>query len=1402
MRAVFKRLSSAVCVMLIFATTLIGQGINNPINKISIASPSAAALGKYGDIPVSYHTGLPQINIPIYSVTAGPLSLPISVSYHASGLKVQEPASWTGAGWSLNSGGVITRSVAGLPDDFGEGITSNQTHGHYSHYGFSNYYFASLSSGGNSTLPDWQNFARGYKDGEPDLYFFNFGSYSGKFYFRDDRTPVIIPAADFKIDPYFTGTGYIQGFVITTLNGTKYYFGNTPGITGAAPVEYTQSVTSQNGVSTANVISSWYLNKIASADSIFSINLTYENETYGYHTVSMFPVAEPIPTAPQSGGGSTTPGEPGEIQATSFPATHGYDLVKNIVQGVRLTKISFPAGNVIFSTDGMAARTDLSDPAATYNADAVNQTAKPLGSIQINDGTTVVKKFNFSYSYFSDNTTPLPQDILNFAPALSTDKQRLKLESIQELSGDGTASKPPYYFSYFTEQVPRRLSFSIDHWGFNNGVTTNTGLIPTYTKYNSNLTTNVPGANRDAVWPAMRAGTLQQIIYPTGGYTLFEFEPNSVYNSSTTNVNVNLVNLTVHLYGQSSYSSSFPFTTNGNAMNVALNNTSNYSAVLTITNNSNAIVYTNNAGNGLISPINPLTLPQGTYTATLTLPSYSGLTGGCTAAITQWQSVTTNNTILVGGNRIKSITHSDGVSTNNTVTNYDYSGDNGLTSGILYNKPVYVGVIRNDLIKDIGYYNNTNAGFTQYPSVYGCLTFPDATCYKSPSSIRPMASTQGNHIGYAQVKVTQTGNGFSKYKYYGTTGIPVWQANNGDIAITTVNLQGCNANEPNFPSAPLPFDYKRGELQWEAHYNESGQKLKESFYTPVFVDDPQQTPAFMTTSYSFPTNTIYLGTYYQLKSAHKLQMQVVETSFDPVTGISSTSTKTEYYESPYHNQVTRVSTTNSKNETVEIKNKYASDYRIASCDNIADGYTQYTSDCASCLATYNVIKADTSCKSLCQSNAYLNYQQCLMTARVNYVAYRKTNFTNPVNTFKTNHDNAKAAADAELKPVLQLQDDYNNALLETSKWKNGNLLIASFNRYDFSATSGNKVYLNKVQAINIGAPSTTFTPSIVSTSSTGLVKDTRYSDESTVKYYNGNIAEITGKDGIPTAYIWGYNNTLPIVQSNGISHTALLSAYNGAGGTESSVDQIRPYLPQGKKLVSTYTYIPITGMTKETNVSGTPTSYEYDKLQRLLLVRDLNGNIVKQYDYRYQVLPPSGSAQWIATGNTRCKPCPQNNAYLTNILQQEERDMNPISATYNTLRWNDAGTSSSCVSNADWQNTTTAVRCRYNKITHQYTGEQEQEQMDMNPCSSTYGQTQWVVIGVNYNICPVPTTCNSQNCTGVNKKCINGNCETGVRVNDGTRKIGTGTWQCAFHYVWSDGSTSPQYTETNPSPCY
>ena len=46
-------------------------------------SPTAAALGLYGEYPVSLSTGTPEISIPIYEIRSKKLNLPISLNYMA-----------------------------------------------------------------------------------------------------------------------------------------------------------------------------------------------------------------------------------------------------------------------------------------------------------------------------------------------------------------------------------------------------------------------------------------------------------------------------------------------------------------------------------------------------------------------------------------------------------------------------------------------------------------------------------------------------------------------------------------------------------------------------------------------------------------------------------------------------------------------------------------------------------------------------------------------------------------------------------------------------------------------------------------------------------------------------------------------------------------------------------------------------------------------------------------------------------------------------------------------------------------------------------------------------------------------------------------------------------------------
>jgi hypothetical protein len=229
-------------------------------------------------------------------------------------------------------------------------------------------------------------------------------------------------------------------------------------------------------------------------------------------------------------------------------------------------------------------------------------------------------------------------------------------------------------------------------------------------------------------------------------------------------------------------------------------------------------------------------------------------------------------------------------------------------------------------------------------------------------------------------------------------------------------------------------------------------------------------------------------------------------------------------------------------------------------------------------------------------------------------------------------------------------------------------------------------------------------------------------------------------NNVKEVYLYGYGSEYPVAKIlNTTYSTASGSITQSVLDNPSSDQALRTHLNNLRAIpgamVSTYTYKPLVGITSETDSRGKSIYYEYDAFNRLAFVRDQDSNILRRYDYKYKLYTHS-NAVWQTTGVTRCKPCPANSSYNSNILQNEERDNNSNSSSYHQTRWVDAGASSTCVITADWQNTATPPRCK--QASGLNTGEQEQEQRNINPCSSTYNETRWQVTGTNTTACPLP----------------------------------------------------------------
>jgi hypothetical protein len=492
---------------------------NTYLNNYVQPSPNAATLGRYADFPISYYTGIPEINVPLYDLKDGAAKVPISLSYHASGIRVAELPTWVGLGWALNAGGMILRTVRGAPD---EGTVKSYTtyalgpRSYYRDSGLRRLPLLPYPVGGDMTsLPNqlvMQMFtlpaaAAGALDCESDLYSFNFNGYTGKFIFDENQTPRLLTDADLKIAVVYNpaGFGSFTYWVITTPDGAKYYFGenNTNEITN--PYAYLSGSDPD-----AIAPTGWFLTRIVYPNTKDTVYFKYTAENYLYYDLGpeskLYNFTQP-----------STPGVPSVClnSPTQNP-------VRTTINSFRLTNIQSKNYNIVFVGD--TSRSDIPRP----------YTYKQLDSIKINNTAgQCLQQYAFHYTYWQASYSTNCNYCNVFNPSWqidSSDSRRLKLLSVKEVSGDGTITKPPYSFLYQDSfQLPRRLSYDQDHWGYSNFSQGNYNPFFTPAVTLPGVTNCSLLADRGPRWPQMQSATLLSIRDPLGVTTKFQFEANSAF---------------------------------------------------------------------------------------------------------------------------------------------------------------------------------------------------------------------------------------------------------------------------------------------------------------------------------------------------------------------------------------------------------------------------------------------------------------------------------------------------------------------------------------------------------------------------------------------------------------------------------------------------------------------------------------------------------------------------------------------------------------------------------------------------------------------------------------------------------------------------------------------------------
>lgn len=430
------------------------------LKNVSPPSPNSASLGKYADWPVDLYTGLIGINIPLCDLQGREGTIPVSISYHASGIKVGEVSSNVGLGWALNAGGVITRSVKGFPDEEPAGYFDTRQL-------FNNP--GDLSQGMITPSEDEQvqlDVASGARELEPDYYMFNALGRSFTLFFDGTGNIITQPYSKIKFTTDFVN----KTWTVILEDGTKLKFGGSEDF-----VE--RNICSCFGESSANYISSWMLKSV-----------TYPN-------------GEEITFTYVQTGFKQDMGLIEKMANTAYTVFKDMDVIaKNI------SVIESDLGKIEFIYNP-SARQDLSGGNA-------------LSAIKVFSKATnqYISQYNFIQTYSQAVTGNY------YSNNLSYYNYRLRLLSIEQVLPSNTNIKNQVWqFQYNSLNLPHRHSYAQDHWGYYNGVTTNTTMLPQAGPFYPPAY-NV--ADKSANGTYMQAEMLTKIIYPTGGSSQFEFEPN------------------------------------------------------------------------------------------------------------------------------------------------------------------------------------------------------------------------------------------------------------------------------------------------------------------------------------------------------------------------------------------------------------------------------------------------------------------------------------------------------------------------------------------------------------------------------------------------------------------------------------------------------------------------------------------------------------------------------------------------------------------------------------------------------------------------------------------------------------------------------------------------------------
>lgn len=1122
-----KQFNLLVFLNILFATTICSSQVNTDLRP-QVKSPEVNKFEQYMNMPVNLVSGTPQVSIPIYTLEYGGMTLPISLEYDATGVKVESIASSVGQNWSLNVGGVVSRNVKGAPDEGSVAYpkSSIMLNGYYKDYGLSRLdselnRFSNVQNSRFIEFNWWlEDVNAGKKDAQPDLFYFSTPEGGSKFVFNDQRKVVYLENTDFMIQEEYVPS-YFKTWMVTSPKGTKYKFGLDTGtefgVNNAVEKNYSNQSIDEIAFANNFIINSWFLTEMSNATSSNSIQLEYVDNNYT-HTIINKPITQSsflcLPNSSTNSNCIISPESQYALLAENpVNTTLQSHVISKLVSKIKAgtTQINFIYSN----------RDDLTPEFGVM--------PKRLDEIQITvmnpvtEVVEIIKKIKFSYI--------TQQSAITTGSKGSTDIKRLQLNSIAEMDANEQLIKP-YTFVYNATSLPSKLSFAQDHWGYYNGKTQNPSLFPAAgISLNSSLY-----ADRKVDLSFAKAGILEQIIYPTKGSVNFEYESHQsdvavavFYDVNNATPIVPTISSTQSTVGIST--ALFTYESN-DVSTLLLTANLNYNPTGTpgctpssaraaalvdmVTNTAVAtILYTGATTSKTISlPIDKSLLVNGRQYQ-LIAQGYGGSNGVnymCNISYVTLSRIPIVPIYDVGGLRIKKIVYKEQDSSVIKETNYTYAQPKIVSNpklfyptqwdvnGDAYLSSLFTVVPQNALQFNQTLISNGRANGFDKGSYYTFSTGFD------PLEINFM----GPSISYAEVTQTD-GNGATKHFFNRYKGYFELNSFSSDYGI---------------PPLPKSQSLLAGEKQSVLITNTSGQTIEQNSYDYNYSGSSTNVKGIVPSVYNGQGGLVILFNVYSLQGQTKTVK--TETLTTRLNNQLVSLTKDYEYTGINHYQPTTITTTNSKGEQLISKMYYPND-----------------------------LSTEPLMSELISQNRKAN-------------PIRTENYNG---TVKLSEQKMSYAKDASTSNLVLPKSTYS------AKFPNALPSI-----------------------LNVG----------------NLEKKLTYDSYDS----KGNLTQYTPEGGAPVAIVWGYNKTQPIAKIENATLAQIMGVLGVSdmnGITESNLgalNALRQGLPNA--MVTTYSHIPLVGVSSITDPKGQTVYYNYDGLGRLKNVKDAQGNILSENEYHYK----------------------------------------------------------------------------------------------------------------------------------------------------------------------------------------